>query len=58
MHQWVLNVAAYWLALLFISIVNNISVIFDRVTKIVIQKKGYTYRFYFPKSPISKKPLG
>ena len=27
MHQWVLNVAAYWLALLFNSIVNNISVI-------------------------------
>ena len=27
MHQWVLNVAAYWPALLFISIVNNISVI-------------------------------
>ena len=23
MHQWVLNVAVYWLALLFISIVNN-----------------------------------
>ena len=27
MHQWVLNVAVYWLTLLFISIVNSISVI-------------------------------
>ena len=27
MCQWVLNLAAYWLALLFISIVNNISFI-------------------------------
>ena len=27
MHQWDLNVAAYWLVLLFNSIVNNISVI-------------------------------
>ena len=27
MHQWVLNVAVYWFALLFIRIVNNISVI-------------------------------
>ena len=52
MHQWVLNVAVYWLALLFIIIVNNISVIFDHVTKIVTQKKDYIYRFYFPKSPL------
>ena len=28
MHQWVLNVAVLWLALLFIGTVNNISVIY------------------------------
>ena len=27
MHQWVLNVVVYWLTLMFISIVNNLSVI-------------------------------
>ena len=27
MHQWVLNVAVYWLALLFISMVNNNTVV-------------------------------
>ena len=40
----VLNVATYWLALPFISLVNNVSVISNSVTKIVTQKKGHFIR--------------
>ena len=36
----VLNVATYWLASPFISLVNNVSVISNRVIKMVTQKKG------------------
>ena len=37
----VLNVATYWLALPFISLVNNVSVIISNlVSKMVTQKKG------------------
>ena len=38
----VLNVATYWLALPFISLVNNISdIISNIVTKMMTQKKGH-----------------
>ena len=50
MHQLALNVAVYWLALLFISIVNNISAILP-CTKPVTQAKGNIYRCLLPKMP-------
>ena len=55
MDQWLSAeqqyISGYWLALLFISLVNNISVISNRVTKTVTQKKGNIYRCLLPKKP-------
>ena len=40
----VLNVASYWFALPLINLVNNVSVISNRFSEMVTQKKGhYSY---------------
>ena len=48
MQQWVLNVSAYYLVLLFISLANNISVNSNCVNVTVTQKKGFIYRGLLP----------